>query len=515
MNPKRLLFLCCLLIFSLPVLAQKNKNIILVIGDGMGFQQLSLLYSFAKFSSSQRLSPEQLVFPQIAKHGSFAMSMVNPENYIVTDSACSATQLATGKTSLPGAIGVDAKGYAVKTILEIAQAKGKSVGLVSDTRLTHATPAAFAAHAAYRSEEESIAKQIIEHDVDLLLSAGMGYFISKKHEDRYQQQTPYSFKARRSDSLDLIAKAKEQSYQVVFDRQTLDKAGDGKLLGLFGDKQMPHGIWYSQNKDNPKRSIPSLKEMAELAVKRLSKNEKGFFLMLEAGQIDWAAHANDAGTMLHQLLEANEAMASLYKFAQENDDTLLLITADHETGSFGLGYSLARPFESLGALPGPYYKNSGYQGKVDYLGAEVMDRLYAQKGSFHDILDAFDKSKTKEAAWFKMQKLVLEYTGLSIDAEQAQRILATAPHPYAKDQPKFQNFPAIQGQAAFYNHDKDTRSAMIARELGPLLGVTWATGGHTASPVPVFAYSGNKSHEKFRAVLHHADIGRMLIELLD
>lgn len=119
----------------------------------------------------------------------------------------------------------------------------------------------------------------------------------------------------------------------------LEKAQGDKLLGLFANSGMYDGITYSQTKNDPDRKEPTLKEMTDKALEILSKDKDGFFLMVEGGQIDWAGHSNDAGSMLHEMIKFDETVNAVYQWAKDRDDTLIIVTADHETGSFGFSYS--------------------------------------------------------------------------------------------------------------------------------------------------------------------------------
>ncbi|MDW2150662.1 alkaline phosphatase, partial [Vibrio sp. 378] len=148
-------------------------------------------------------------------------------------------------------------------------------------------------------------------------------------------------KSKRKDERNLLTEAQDQGYSLAFSRDMLAQAKGDKLLGLFAYSGMDDGIAYSNSKNDPKRTQPSLKEMTVKALDVLSKNKDGFFLMVEGGQIDWAGHSNDAGTMLHELIKFDEAVNSVYEWAKGRDDTLIIVTADHETGSFGFSYSSA------------------------------------------------------------------------------------------------------------------------------------------------------------------------------
>jgi len=204
--------------------------------------------------------------------------------------------------------------------IEKAKKAGKATGLVSDTRLTHATPASFAAHQPHRSLENQIASDMLATGADVMLSGGLRHWIPKSTNDKgetYKQleqltQGDVYLKSKRKDDRNLLTEAEKDGYQLAFNRNMLDDAKGEKLLGLFAYSGMDDGIAYSNKKKIGEQTQPSLKEMTQKALNILSKDEDGFFLMVEGGQIDWAGHSNDAGTMLHELLKFDEAIQTVY-----------------------------------------------------------------------------------------------------------------------------------------------------------------------------------------------------------
>jgi len=228
----------------------KAKNVIMIIGDGMGPQQVGLLLSYARQAPNSVIKDRTTAFDRISSNGLMSISMTNANNVLVTDSAASATQLATGKYSGSEMIGADKDGNTAESILEKAKKVGKSTGLVSDTRITHATPAGFAAHQSHRSKENAIAVDMLENDVDVMLSGGLRYWIPKEANDKQstvrkelEQLTEGTvrIKSKRKDSRNLIREAQQQDYALAFNRSQMDKA-EGKILGLFAYSALPDGI---------------------------------------------------------------------------------------------------------------------------------------------------------------------------------------------------------------------------------------------------------------------------------
>ena len=314
-------------------------NLILVIGDGMGPQQIGLLESYVSRAPDSQYPQEATSLSAFMNRGVVGLVFPWCKETLVVDSACAASQLATGRAVRAGAIAVDAAGDALPTIVEKAARAGKATGLVTDARLTHATTAAFASHVPDRSRENEIALDLLESGVDLMLGGGIRHWIPASTNDsrRYRRHhgiyIPMRILSRREDEKDLLALAKKKGYRLVFDRAGLSRSTDGKILGLFANSGMQDGIMESRGEWAYQ---PTLEAMTRKAIEVLSANPHGFVLIVEAGQIDWAAHDNDAGTMLHELLRLDRALRAVQEFVEDRDDTLVVITGDHETGGFSV-----------------------------------------------------------------------------------------------------------------------------------------------------------------------------------
>ncbi len=164
---------------------KKPKNVIMIVGDGMGPEQVGLLLTYAKQAPNSVIVEGQTAFDKImAQGGSMGLSMTHAKDVLVVDSAASGSQLATGQFSGSEMIGLDANGDPAVTVLERAKAAGKSTGLISDTRVTHATPAAFAAHQAHRKMENEIAVDMLQTGTALMLGGGLRYWIPKEANDK-------------------------------------------------------------------------------------------------------------------------------------------------------------------------------------------------------------------------------------------------------------------------------------------------------------------------------------------
>ena len=510
------------LVSNLSYAESKIKNVILMIGDGMGPGQMSLLEEYATKAPNSIYNGRDTAMKTIIDNGALGMSMHSPFNALVVDSAASASHLATGVDSPSEGIGIDKDGNPAETVLEIAKKLGKATGLVSDTRLTHATPAAFAAHQRHRSLENEIAVDMLATGPDVMLSGGIRYFIPESVNEKgvlYKQlmeQTggTIEIKSKRKDERNLLAEASDSGYSLAYTRDGLANVKGDKVLGLFAYSGMQNGITYSQTKDSADRTMPSLKEMTMKALDVLAKDPDGFFLMVEGGQIDWASHSNDAGTALHEMLKFDEAIQYVYDWIKDRDDTLLVVTADHETGGFGFSYSRANVPKAK-KLSGSTFKDHDYKPNFNFGTLPTLDRLYGQKESFGDMLAEFDKTdKTPES----LLKIVNANSEFKIDLAQAKKILETEENKfYDPDNTylKLKTFPKVDDFEAFYVYGQDIRGDLIGRELGQEQNIVWGTGTHTNTPVAVVAVGPKTFAEKFSRLSHHTDIGKLLIEAVE
>lgn len=272
------------------------KNIILMIGDGMGLAQL---YSGMTANGGH-------LFLENFKNIGF--SKTNSSDKYVTDSAAGATALSSGVKTYNGAIGVDPDKKPVVNILEMAIKKGIKTGLVSTSSITHATPAAFIAHADSRKSFDDIALDFLKTDIDVFIGGGKKYF------------------EKRKDGKNLSKELKDKGYQVLYKIDEIQNVKFGKLAGLTAE---------DHNKPMPERGemlVPS----TLTAIKLLSQNKKGFFLMVEGSQIDFRAHKNDTPGVVLEMLDFDKAIGAALEFAASNKETLIIVTADHETGGMTL-----------------------------------------------------------------------------------------------------------------------------------------------------------------------------------
>lgn len=271
------------------------KNVIFMIGDGMGV---------AHISAGLTANRGNLYLENFKKVG-FSRTQ-SADNY-TTDSAAGGTALSTGVKTYNGAIGVDVNKKTLKTILEAAEEKGLSTGLVSTSAITHATPASFIAHQPDRDMYEEIAADFLKTDPEVIIGGGLNHF------------------SKRKDGRNLLEEFRKKGYTVDPD---FKKAGAkaNKLVSLTADVHTPR---ITERKD-------MLPAATETAVNILSKNKKGFFLMVEGSQIDWGGHAGNTVYIVEDMLDFDQAIGKALDFASRDGETLIVITADHETGGMAI-----------------------------------------------------------------------------------------------------------------------------------------------------------------------------------
>ena len=287
--------------FSQQAIAQEPPTrVILIIGDGAG----------AGYWTAAAFAVDDLAVERFPVMG---LVDTRASDNKTTDSAAAGTAYSTGVRTYNGAIGVDPDSNSVTTVLEVAQSRGMATGLVATSSITHATPAAFASHVPDRDMEWEIARQLAGTDVNVLLGAGRRFFDP----------------AHRPDSLDLLSSlADRYSYvETAAELASLQTKDLDKLLGLFTVGDMPAA---------PLRS-PTLPDMTRAALEVLDRDPEGFFLMVEGSQPDWRGHDQEPlDVIVAEMLDLDRAISVALEYQSQHPETLIVVTADHETGGLAI-----------------------------------------------------------------------------------------------------------------------------------------------------------------------------------
>lgn len=330
------------------------KNIILLIGDGMGLSQIS-----AGMYANNNQTPLES-FPVVG------LQKTHASNHLITDSAASATAISTGVKTYNAAIGVGPDSISRKTILEEAEERGLATGLVSSSTIVHATPASFISHNVNRRNYEAIASDFLNTEIDIFIGGGKKFF------------------DRREDDRDLLSELKQNNYQVShfaeYELQDI-QIDQAKNFAYLTADQDP--IPVNQGRDY-------LIDAADIAVNFLhGRSESGFFLMVEGSQIDWGGHANQTDYVLSELKEYNQIIQNTLDFARKDGNTLVIVTADHETGGFAIDES-----SEMNQIKGKFTstKHTGTMVPVFAYGpgAESFAGIYDNTQIFSKMRLAFD-----------------------------------------------------------------------------------------------------------------------------
>ena len=301
--------------------------------------------------------------PNFERFNTIGLSKTSSGSDLITDSAAGATVFSTGQKTYNGAIAVDTDTIPLPTIVEQLSKRGVATGLISTSSIQHATPASFYAHVKSRSMYEKITEFAPNSGVNFFAGGGLKFFNQRK------------------DGKDLLAEMRAKGYDVITDQ--LPKApSDKNQLILLAEDGMP--------KMNEGRG-DFLPKVTKLALEQLSQNEKGFFLMVEGSQIDWGGHDNDADYLIQELLDFDKTLGVALDFAKQNGETLIIVTADHETG----GFTLASEGSDYNKIK-PSFSTPGHSGTMvpvftEGPGASLFKGIYESYEIYHKMMVLFDK----------------------------------------------------------------------------------------------------------------------------
>jgi alkaline phosphatase len=275
----------------------KPDNIILMIGDGMGVTQL---YSGLTINHGQL---------NLARFKSVGFSKTYSSNDYITDSGAGGTAISTGNKTYNGAVGVGPDSTFRKSILEFAEESELSTGIVATSSLTDATPASFVAHEKSRYLMENIAEQYLNKDIEVFIGGGLKYFMTRK------------------DNRNLVDELRNKGYQVAFSMDSIINVQHGKLAVITAEED---NLTISQGRGT------MLPDATNTALSILSKNKKGYFLMVEGSLIDKVAHGGMGEDAAKEVVDFDKAVGKAMEYAEKEGNTLIIVTADHETGGMAL-----------------------------------------------------------------------------------------------------------------------------------------------------------------------------------
>lgn len=420
------------------------KNVILLIPDGQSVGGTTLA---RWYNGGKPLAVDEMACGLVRTYSSDAA---------IADSAPSGTAMATGFKSHTGFVGVLpdvntmpgmnplAKGderKPIASVLEAAQLAGKSTGIIATSEIMHATPADFTAHDPSRKNYDNLSEQQVYQDIDVVLGSGEKYFT----------------KEVRGDGEDLVSEIKNLGYDYVTSIEEMNSSDSEKIWGMFA----PVDMAYDFDRDPSKE--PSLAEMTSKAISTLSKNENGFFLLVEGSKVDWAAHANDPIGVISDTLAFDDAVKVALDFAKKDGNTVVISVTDHGNGGITIGNTAT---------------DSNY------------DKLH--------IDEYIEPLKKATLTGEGVEKL------LNDDRSNIVEVMSKY---YGVDDLTEEEIKAI----------KDTEAGSLNYTVGPIISkranIGWTTTGHTGEDVPLYIYAPSNC-EKLSGVVENTDIAKYMSRVM-
>ena len=447
---KRISLICSFLfMLAFSVSAQQAKYVFYFIGDGMGVNQvLGTEMYLSELKGEIGVTP--LLFTQFPYS---TMATTFSATNGVTDSAAGGTALATGKKTKNGALGVTKDSERVNSVASWAKENGYRVGVSTSVSIDHATPAAFYAHQDKRSAAYQIGLDLIQTNFDFYAGSDFVDANNAQAKDGKTYESLYSLAEKAGFTIargykDYQKKAKKADKMILFQTEKASQKNNGSI---------PYAI-------DRKKGDMSLAEITRAGINFLSKDlSKGFFLMVEGGKIDWAGHANDAATNFREVIDMDEAIKVAYEFySQHPDETLIVVTADHETGGISIG-------------------NGSYNLNLQALKSQKMS-----EEEFTLLVNGLRAKYKNQVPWEAIQQALKENFGfwdtVKLNEKQEARLKAV----YDKS---FGNQP-VDLEKTLYSQAEPI-SSEAKRILNSIANVGWVSGGHSAGHVPVFAIGAN------------------------
>jgi Alkaline phosphatase len=459
------------------------KYVFLFIGDGMSYPQIGSAeaYQGKQLYKNDKVGTQKLNFsnfPVVGSASTFDASSICP------DSASTATSISTGNKTLSGVINMDTtKTTKFKTITEMVKEKGKKVGIVTSVSIDHATPAAFYAHQPSRSNYYDIAMELANSQFDYF---GGGGFLEPK--------------GKKGDQPDVIETAKKNGFNVVTNKNDILALNNqsGRVIAtnssLDSSKALPYEI------DRSSEDL-SLSDFTKKGIDVLD-NPNGFFMMVEGGKIDWACHANDAASSIQDTLALQGAVQQAINFYNQHPkETLILTTADHETGGLTIGFAA-----------------TGYSTYLDKIGNQV--RSYDEFDN--KVIKAYRSYITKDTARLEdLLPYIKAYFGLIVSADEdaknrPEMVLTDYEVQRLRDALALSITPAKErklneAEQVMYG-TYEPLSVTLTHILNNKAGIGWTSYSHTGLPVPVFAMGAGQ--ELFNGYYDNTDIFKKLSSIM-
>ena len=414
---------------------QRARNVIFFVYDGFSWEDLAVAQHY-----SNRQQGRTLALERVLSLGTSGSMMTQSLTSIVTDSAAASTAWATGRRTANANVAVFPDGQILTTILELAKAREIRTGLITTTRVTHATPASFAAHTISRDLEDEIALQYLKLQPDVVLGGGARHFSS----------------GQREDGRDLFGEFAAKGYSIAQSAAELEALDGSRVLGTFTDSHLPYEI----DRVNQGVDGPSLAQITRKGLNLLSRGPNGFLVQVEAGRIDHANHNNDPAAMLWDVLAADEALEVILNFADRNPDTLVILASDHGTAG--------------GAIYGV--------GENYHRASSAFDTITRRQASFEFILERLGPSPAPA----DIIELVAEYLRTEISADDAKLVVNA-----------IEGNPSMVHSATYHEQPENSLAWVVGKirsyDKPDHLNINYSAGQHTAGPVPIALYGAGMS----------------------
>lgn len=451
-----LLFVCA------GIFAQgKAKYVFYFIGDGMGADQVNATEMYLAERNGV-IGTQSLVFTQFP-----IMSVANTysKTNSVTDSSAAGTALATGEKTYNGAIGVDFEKKPINSVAVRAKNAGKKVGVITSVSVDHATPAAFYAHQPNRSMYYEIATDLVKTGFDFY--GGAGFLKPTTNFDKKEMPS-------------IFPQFEEGGYTVYRGLNAYNEGTKrGRTILIQEEQATQSDLVYAIDR---KEGDLSLKDITKAAISELSKSKKGFFLMAEGGKIDWSCHDNDAATTFHEVMDMDDAVAEAYAFYKKHPkETLIVVTADHETGGLSLG-------------TGKYALN-----------LQALQYQKVSSGELSKLMGSLRKEKQNHVTWEDMKAFLGEYMGfwtkLDLNWDQEKKLRDEFEHSFVNNKKVFEESM----------YAKTEPLAARAKEvMSDIAMLSWASHSHSANYVPVYAIGVGA--ELFKGRVNNVEIPRKIAQ---
>lgn len=456
------------------------KYVFLFIGDGMSHVQINATQIYLGNNKAGEIAEGKLNFSQFPVTG---LATTYDATSFCPDSASTGTALSCGIKTHSGVVGLAAdKTTKPQNITEILKSKGYKIGIVSNVSIDHATPAAFYAHIDARSKYYDIALQLSQTEIDYF---GGGALLEPTGKEK--------------DKKDVYEIIKSEGYNIVYNNETIKALNNtsGKVYAVSPVLQDSRAMPYSMD---TKEGELTLADFVAKGIDVLD-NDKGFFMMCESGKIDWACHANDAMSAINDVIGLDKSIKVAMDFAMQHpDETLILVTGDHETGGMTIGYAA-----------------TGYTTAFDILSKQKISYV-----AFDTLMKA-KKAENPALTLSELLPIIKENFGLIAPGDpeaavEANKPLVLTEFEFKKLQDGFaesmkpKDQRVADEQAVLLYGGYDPLSVTITHIINNKAGIGWTSYAHTGTPVPVYAMGAGA--QTFAGSYDDTDIFKKMVQVL-